>query len=133
MIEDLIDYKYANVCGIYGHLGGGKSLTAVEIMVDFLRRGFPAVSNIALRGVSSFRGQYQFIEDFSTVDFWSLPCGAPRGTPSPLRSAIVIDEAAEMLDQYSAIPLLQSRSFLGFDILASGVNLSFLLFSVLNF
>lgn len=72
MIEDLIDYKYANVCGIYGHLGGGKSLTAVEIMVDFLRRGFPAVSNIALRGVSSFRGQYQFIEDFSTVDFWSL-------------------------------------------------------------
>lgn len=102
MIEDLIDYKYANVCGIYGHLGGGKSLTAVEIMVDFLRRGFPAVSNIALRGVSSFRGQYQFIEDFSTVDFWSLPCGAPRGTPSPLRSAIVIDEAAEMLDQYSS-------------------------------
>lgn len=102
MIEDVIDYKHANVCGIYGHLGGGKTLTAVEIMVDFLRRGFPVVSNVSLRGVENLRGKYQFIEDFSTVDFWSLPCGAPRGTSSPLRSAIAIDEAAEMLDQYSS-------------------------------
>lgn len=101
-IENIVDYRHANVYGIYGHLGGGKTLTAVEIMVDFLRRGFPVVSNVQLRNVDGLRGSYKYIEDFSVVDFWSLPCGAPRGSSSSLRAAVVIDEAAEMLDQYSS-------------------------------
>lgn len=101
-IEQVVDYRYANVYGIYGHLGGGKTLTAVEIMVDFLRRGFPVVSNVQLRNIDSLRGSYSYIEDFSSVDFWSLPCGAARGSGSSLRAAVVIDEAAEMLDQFSS-------------------------------
>lgn len=102
MITDIVDLHSANVYGIYGHLGGGKSMTAVEIAVEFLARGFPVVSNIALRGVDSFPGCFHFVADFTTCDFWSLPCGAPRGDPSPYRSAVIIDESAEMLNQFSS-------------------------------
>lgn len=45
-LVDNIDKRTANVYGIYGHLGGGKTLTAVELAVDFLRLGWCVTSNI---------------------------------------------------------------------------------------
>lgn len=106
MITDFIDLKTANVYGIYGHLGGGKSLTAVELSLFFLNKGFSVTSNILIRSRSP---RYRFLEDFQDVDFWSLPCGAPRGSADPFRSVIVIDECAEFFDQYSSSsPYLKS-------------------------
>lgn len=101
-METFLDLRTANVYGVYGHLGGGKTLSSVAIMVDFLKRGFPVVSNVKLRNIEGFKGQYTFIEDFAQVDFWSLPCGAPRGSKSSLRSLVCIDECAEFLDQYQS-------------------------------
>ena len=111
MLTDFIEKRTANVYGIYGHLGGGKSLTAVEISLWALSLGWSVTSNIQLVRIpsSSQKGKYTFIEDFMGVDFWSLPCGAPRGSASPFRSVIVIDECAEFFDQYSSSsPYLKS-------------------------
>lgn len=106
MLVDYIDRRSANVYGIYGHLGGGKSLTAVELSLNFLRLGWSVTSNILIRSKSP---KYRFIEDFQDVDFWSLPCGAPRGSDDPYRSVIVVDECAEFFDQYSSnSPYLKS-------------------------
>lgn len=101
-VPDYFDFAHTNVWGIYGHLGGGKTLTAVEIMVEALRLGYSVTSNVALRSIDSLPGKYSLLEDFHGVDFWSLPVGAPRGSDSPFRSIICIDEAAEFLDQYSS-------------------------------
>ena len=111
MLIDFIDKRTANVYGIYGHLGGGKTLTAVELSVGFLRLGWSVTSNIQLLNLNRLSVRYQFIEDFSSVDFWSLPCGAPRGSENPFRSVIVVDECAEFFDQYSS-QSPQVRSFL---------------------
>lgn len=109
MITDFIDLKTANVYGIYGHLGGGKSLTAVELSLFFLKKGFTVTSNIQLNHIEGLKGRFQFIEDFQGVDFWQLPCGAPRGSSDPFRSVIVVDECAEFFDQYSSSsPVLKS-------------------------
>lgn len=102
MITDFIDLRTANVYGIYGHLGGGKTLTAVEIAIFFLRQGFTVCSNIALRNIDGLPGRFDYVEDFAMQDFWKLPCGAPRGSPSRFRTAIVVDECAEFFDQYSS-------------------------------
>ena len=102
MITDYIEPKTANVYGIYGHLGGGKSLTAVEISLWALRRGWSVTSNIQLFNIDRFSTQFHFVENFDQVDFWSLPCGAPRGSNDPFRSVIIIDECAEFFDQYSS-------------------------------
>lgn len=110
-LTHFIDLNTANVYGIYGHLGGGKSLTAVEIMLFFLQKGFTVTSNIQLLNLEEKhkKGKYTFVEDFQTVNVWDLPCGAPRGSPSKFRSAIVIDEVAEFFDQYSSSsPVLKS-------------------------
>lgn len=107
-LKDNIDMTTANVYGIYGHLGGGKTLTAVEVMLDFLSAGHRVVSNIRIWGCEHPEN-FTFIEDFEGVDFWKLPCGAPRGSPDPYRVAIVIDECAEFFDQYSSTsPVLKS-------------------------
>lgn len=108
MLIDQIDKNTANVYGIYGHLGGGKSLTAVELSVEFLRLGWTVTSNIQLYHIEKFPGKFQYIEDFATVDPWTLPCGASRGSADKFRSVIVIDEVAEFFDQYSSSsPLLK--------------------------
>lgn len=101
-MPDYIDRRTANVYGIYGHLGGGKSLTAVELSVYFLSIGWSVASNISLKHIDHLPGKYRFLEDFSNVDFWALPCGAPRGSADTFRSVIVIDECAEFFDQYSS-------------------------------
>ena len=101
-LSSAIDWRTANVYGIYGNLGGGKTLTAVEIMLFALGRGFAVSSNVQLKHISVLPGKYQFIDDFSAVDYWTLPTGAPRGSKSKYRSLIVIDEVAEFFDQYSS-------------------------------
>ena len=81
-------------------------MTAVELSLNFLRHGWSVTSNILIRSQSP---KYRFIEDFQDVDFWSLPCGAPRGSDDPYRSVIVVDECAEFFDQYSSnSPYLKS-------------------------
>lgn len=100
MLFDFIDVRTANVYGICGHLGGGKTLTAVQIMRWMLEKGWPVSSNVRVVH-DGLKGDFNFIEDFQFCDFWSLPCGAPRGSPSSFRAAVVIDEAAEFFDQYT--------------------------------
>lgn len=105
MLTDFIDKRTANVYGIYGHLGGGKSLTAVELSLYFLSIGWSVTSNILIKTKSP---HYHFLPDFEGQDFWQLPCGAPRGSADPFRSVIVIDECAEFFDQYSSTsPILK--------------------------
>lgn len=101
MITDYIEKRTANVYGIYGHLGGGKTLTAVEISLWALSQGWSVVSNVELFHVEHSKGNYKYIPDIADVDFWQLPCGAPRGSNDKYRSVIVLDECAEFFDQYS--------------------------------
>lgn len=111
-LNSYINWRTACVYGIYGHLGGGKSLTAVEIMHYALTRlGAQVTSNIRLRGLPpETLVRYHYIDDFATLGdekdenggYWALPCGSPRGSGGTDRSVIVIDEVAEFFDQYSS-------------------------------
>ena len=101
MITDYIEKRTANVYGIYGHLGGGKTLTAVEISLWALSLGWTVTSNVELFHVEHLKGKYNFIRDIGDIDFWQLPCGAPRGSSDSFRSVIILDECAEFFDQYS--------------------------------
>lgn len=109
MITDFLDFNTPVICGIYGLLGGGKTLTSVEIALEFLRRGFPVASNVQLLNLGDLQRGYTFISDFAIADYWQFPQGAPRGSSSPLRSCIVVDEVAEFFDQNSfASPLTKN-------------------------
>lgn len=99
---DNIDWRTAQVYGIYGYLGGGKTLTAVEIACNFLDLGMPVATNILLKRPYRDSENYHFIEDLQSVDWWKLPQGAPRGSHSNKRAAIIIDEAAEYFNQFSS-------------------------------
>lgn len=111
-LNDYINWRTACVYGIYGHLGGGKTLTAVEIMHHALTRlGATVVSNVQLRNIPpDCQVRYHFIDDFASLGdssddgsgYWSLPQGSPRGSGGSDRSIIVIDEVAEFFDQYSS-------------------------------
>lgn len=112
MITDYISWRTACVYGIYGHLGGGKTLTSVDIMLHALsKRNATVVSNVKLRNLSAeYQDRYMYIDDFaeicSTTDetkgVWSLPQGSPRGSGGNKRVVIVLDEVAEFFDQYSS-------------------------------
>lgn len=103
MLWDYIDKRTANVYGIYGHLGGGKTLTAVEMSIFALKAGWHVSSNVFLKNLSPQMAlNYTYIENFENQDFWKLPCGAPRGSSDSYRSVIVIDECAEFFDQFSS-------------------------------
>lgn len=107
-----LDFTTAGVYGIYGSLGGGKSLTAVDIGLDFLDRGYKVFSNIQFVNLSDERKQhYTFCPDFSTVNVEDFPIGSPRGTLGNKRVAIIIDEAAEFFDQYSSTSV-RTKDFL---------------------
>lgn len=93
----------AAVYGIYGSLGGGKTLTAVDICLHFIRQFNFVVTNIQIKNLNNREGQYyQFIEDISKVDWFSLPVGSPRGSGGRKRVAVVLDELPELLDQYQS-------------------------------
>lgn len=101
MLTDFIDRRTANVYGIYGNLGGGKTLTSVEVALWALKLGWSVSSNVYIKHVENYGSKYTFIPDFQQVDFWQLPQGAPRGSKKKFRSVIIIDEVAEFFDQFT--------------------------------
>lgn len=97
-----LNYRTASVYGIYGSLGGGKSLTAVDIMIGFLARGDPVYSNIQLYNLPKcYDGQFHYF-DAEGFDYTTLPYGDPRGSKGKKRVCIVVDECAEYLDQFTS-------------------------------
>lgn len=109
---NFVDINSPNVYGIYGLLGGGKTLTAVEIALYFLSKGFPVASNIQLYNLrEDWSRHFSYIDNILTCDYKKLPCGSPRGSGGNIRSAIIIDEVAEWFDQNSfASPLTKNFS-----------------------
>lgn len=94
------------VYGICGKLGGGKSLTSVFFIIQWLRTGNIVSTNIKLNDEFIKRNKipiekYYYIDDFSAVNPWELPNGDLRGSGGSMRSKIVIDEAGEWCDSYS--------------------------------
>ena len=90
------------VVGIYGSLGGGKTLSAVDIALHFINHFNLVCSNIQLKNLSDRqKAYYSHFEDVSKVDWFSLPVGSPRGSGGSKRVAVIIDELPELLDQYS--------------------------------
>lgn len=102
MFTDNIDFRVAQVYGIYGLLGGGKTLTAVQIACEFLQLGHEVCTNILLNAPYSDFEEYHYIEDMTNLDWWSLPQGSPRGSDGTKRVAVIIDEAAEYFNQFSS-------------------------------
>lgn len=93
----------AGVYGIYGSLGGGKTLSAVDIAITFLRSGQYVVSNIRLLNLEPREQlRYSFVEDLREVKWFDLPCGSPRGSGGSKRVAVILDELPELLDQYTS-------------------------------
>lgn len=110
-LYEQIDKNTACVYGIYGHLGGGKTLTAVELMTEFLDDGHLVISNIQLAGSYKNRKRYVYVDDLNSIDWWQLQKGARRGSIDRFRVAIFIDESAEYFDQFSS-GSYQAKSFL---------------------
>lgn len=102
--------RTAQVWGISGNLGGGKTLTAVQFAVESMRLGYFVCSNISLDldMICNFygdylRGLYQHISlDDPSFDPFKLPCGSPRGSGGKKRVLVILDECAEWVDQYSS-------------------------------
>ena len=93
----------AAVYGIFGSLGGGKTLTAVDISLYFIKNFNFVVTNIRINGLNDRQKKYyQYLDDISTVDWFSLPVGSPRGSSGNKRVAVVLDELPELLDQYQS-------------------------------
>ena len=93
----------AAVYGIYGSLGGGKTLTAVDIALYFIRHFNYVVTNIRLKNLNPREEKYYlFIDDISKVEWFKVPIGSLRGTPGRKRVAVILDELPELLDQYTS-------------------------------
>lgn len=107
----------SQVWGISGNLGGGKSLTAVSMLVDALSRGWFVVTNMDLNHdtLSAYLGydsrQMVLRVDMDETDPLSWPAGSPRGSGGKKRVVVVLDEVAEWFDQYSGSSQ-QVRGFL---------------------
>lgn len=100
--------RTAQVWGISGNLGGGKTLSAVEIAVRSMASGYCIVTNIELdmNAVCGELGEwvrslYRRVS-LETDDPMTWPCGDPRGSGGDRRVLVIIDEVAEWFDQYSA-------------------------------
>lgn len=112
--------KTAQVWGVCGNLGGGKTLTAVSMAVDALYAGYYVVSNVSLnigelvKVIPWADKLYQHIVVRNEVwdengnllksdDFnpFTIPSGSPRGTSGGKRVLVILDECAEWFDQYS--------------------------------
>lgn len=91
------------VVGITGSLGGGKTLSAVDIALYFINNFNLVISNIQLKNLTPRQtSYYNYIDDISKVDWFSLPQGSPRGSSGKKRVAIILDELPELLDQYQS-------------------------------
>ena len=92
-----------SVIGIYGLLGGGKTLSAVDVALHFINHFNLVVTNISLKNLSPRQlSYYRFYPDISKIDWFSLPIGSPRGTPGNKRVAVILDELPELLSQYTS-------------------------------
>lgn len=102
--------RTAQLWGITGNLGGGKSLSAVHFAVNAIKDGYYVCSNITLKMdvVCAYLGDwarqlYQHISlDDPSFDPFKLPTGSPRGSGGNKRVLIILDECAEWVDQYSS-------------------------------
>lgn len=98
----------AQVWGISGNLGGGKSLSAVCFIHDALSRGWFVVTNmdLNLRALSADIGfdvsPLVMRVDMDESDPLRWPVGSPRGSGGDKRVLVVLDEVAEWFDQYSS-------------------------------
>lgn len=100
--------RTAQVWGICGNLGGGKTLTAVELAVKAIASGYFVCTNIELLqeplieyvGRNRALGLYQRV-DVEADDPMTWPCGDPRGSGGSRRVLVILDEVAEWFDQYS--------------------------------
>lgn len=99
------------VWGVVGNLGGGKTLSGVDLAVRALRNGYAVVSNVTLDIdliVKTFdipwaRKLYYHVSlDDPSVDPFQWPCGDPRGSGGERRVIVMLDEVAEWVDQYSS-------------------------------
>lgn len=98
------------VWGITGNLGGGKSLTAVNLAVTSMQRGFYVASNIWLNMDNICKNYGEWMRDLychfdfdEKFDAAELPTGSPRGTKGGKRVLVIMDECAEWLDQYTSM------------------------------
>lgn len=98
------------VWGVVGNLGGGKTLSAVDLAVRSLCQGYAVVSNVTLKMDEIVRAHdipwarklyFPVSLDDPNVDPFQWPCGDPRGSGGDRRVIVVLDEVAEWLDQYS--------------------------------
>lgn len=97
------------IWGITGNLGGGKTLTAVCLAVNAIKRGYFVVSNVTLNmdAISRVHGEWtrnlyqHFSFDSDDFDPFKLPTGSPRGSNGGKRVLVILDECAEWVDQYS--------------------------------
>lgn len=107
------------VWGITGNLGGGKTLSAVSLAVWGMSRGYYVVSNVTLKcdvisdelGIDAKRLYQHFSFEADDFDPFKLPCGSPRGTPGGKRVLVILDEAAEWVDQYASAQLPRIKRF----------------------
>lgn len=106
----MIGLEYSSqVWAITGNLGGGKTLSAVGLAVQSMRRGFYVVSNVTIdiAMVRRMYGKavaalYSHIDlDDPNFDPFALPTGSPRGSGGGKRVLVILDECAEWFDQYS--------------------------------
>ena len=102
--------RTAQLWGISGNLGGGKTMTAVQFAVNAIRDGYFVVSNITLNvdrmckvfGDYCSRLYLHIDLDDPSFDPFKIPCGSPRGSGGRKRVLVILDECAEWVDQYSS-------------------------------
>lgn len=98
----------AQVCAVSGSLGGGKTLSAVQLAVWAISRRYFVLSNVQLNNAALARegffnpaSRWRYI-DLETEDPATWPVGSLRGSGGRKRVVVVIDECAEFFDQWTS-------------------------------